>query len=92
MLSCHVYVELSSIYHFNYFSVTVIAIRLCESITEDLKKSTDGHKVWSFMQHAVYCITEAATYTYNMCIRSTSGYITCYYSCEWKMQAQTEEL
>jgi hypothetical protein len=61
MLNCHVYVELSSTYHFNYLSVTVIAIRLFQLITKDLKKSIDSHEVWSLLQHAMYCIIEAAT-------------------------------
>jgi len=61
MLNCHMYVELSSIYHFNYLSITAIAIRLCQLITQDLKKSIDGHEVLSFLQHAMYCNIEAAT-------------------------------
>jgi hypothetical protein len=61
MLSCHVYVELSSIYHFNYFSITVTEIRLLVNNTGLKKKSIDGHEVWSLLQHAMYCIIEAAT-------------------------------
>lgn len=74
MLNCHVYVELSSIYHFSYLSITVIAIRVCHLITQDLKKKK-AQMVMSYchscsmsctailkLQHNTICALEAFQY------------------------------